>query len=1104
MQLKVFRPGFATLITMKLLMVLTIVACLQTSARGFGQTVSISLNKAPLEKVFKEITRQTGYYFVYTRSQLKISVPVTCEVSNGELKEVLALCFRNQPLSFVIEDRYVVVQTKKSMPETSIPPIPPIDITGRVINEDGEPLAGVTISAKNSNKGTFTNDKGEFLLKGVNDDDILIITSVGYYKEEMEVNKRTFFLVRLRLAVGSLDETIVMAYGKTSRRLNTGNISKVTAEEISRQPVSNPLATLQGLVTGLVATQTSGVPGASIKVQIRGQNSLSQGSEPLFIIDGVPLAANNQAINTLNSILTTDFNVGLSPFNSINPSDIESIEILKDADATAIYGSRGANGVILITTKRGKVGKPIVSANIYSGWSKITRTVNMLNTPEYIAMRQEAFKNDGLIPSNDPSDPGYAPDIIIWDTTRYTNFKDIMMGNTANTSDLHLSVSGGNQNIQFLLGSGFHHETSVFPGDMANSRISYNSNLNYNSDNKRLSINLSSIYSHDKDNLINSSISPFLLLPPNAPLLYNDEGHLNWEEGGVGFDNPLAYLSKKYQAQTENLIGHLQTEYRMPFGLTFKAAIGYNVMHVNEKSIDPISSQNPAYNPTGVLRIGNSDFKEWTLEPQIEYSKSLGKGNLSVLVGGSWQKNTQTALSIEAGGYTSDDLLESIVGGTISSKDHSFSDYRYQAIFGRINFNWDQKYLVNLSSRRDGSSRFGPSKQYAIFGAIGGGWIFSSETFMQNKLSFISFGKLRASYGSTGNDQIGNYNFLDTWNIGSNPYQSTPVLYPSGLFNADYGWEVNRKFETALELGIYKDRFLITLAYFQNKSGNQLVKYNLPGQTGFPDITKNFPALIQNSGIEFESRNSLVNHKNFQWQLNINLTVPQNKLIAFDGIENSSYASSYVIGQPLNVIFQLRSLGVDPSTGVFSFEDANKDNSINIPGDYQVIGNLDPKYFGGIQNSINYKGIQFDFLLQFKKQTGRNYFWSIYGSNTLPGFMINQPSIILDRWQKQGDYTDIQKLTAITTSEAYAAITNLRYSSSIFTDASYFRIKTLALSYTLPSAWLKKTKVALCRIYIEGQNLITFTNYEGSDPETQNLLALPPLKTLAVGFQLNF
>lgn len=1080
---------------MKLLILLTVVACLQVSASGYGQTVTLSVKNIPLEKVFKEVKRQTGFSFVYTRDQLKNILPVTINVVQADLKEVLVICFRNQPLSFVIEGNYVVIQTKN----TSLQPIPQadslIDIKGDVVNENGEPLSGATITLKTAGKSTFTNPKGEFSLVRVHETDVLIITIVGYYKLEIPIYKTGIdILIQLKVAVGNLDETIVIAYGKTSQRLNTGNVGKVSSADIAKQPVSNILGALYGRVPGLVVTQNTGVTGGKFNIQIRGRNSIAQGSEPLFIIDGVPFAANNN-INQLTSALSSLAGQGLSPFTSLNPLDIESIEILKDADATAIYGSRGANGVILITTNKGRVGKTKISMNVNSGFSKATKTMQMMNTEQYLSMRNEAFKNDGVAP-----DIFSAPDLFAWDTTRYTDFKKIFTGGTAGITDVQTSISGGSTNTQFLIGGSYHTETTVFPGDFNYERGTLNFNLNHHSSDRKFNITLNANYHTDKNKLPLMDYTSFQTLPPNLPPLYDSIGKLSWEMGGVPFDNPMAYLSQSYIASSDNLLSNLQLSYHLATGLSAKINLGYNTTIVEEKSALPKSSQNPQYSSTGFASFGYNRFKSWIAEPQLEYNKNIGKGKLTVLFGGTLQHITNAKSTLQASGYANDAMLGSTSGASNIIVYDALNQYKYGAVFGRLNYNHEDKYIVNFSGRRDGSSRFGPDNRFANFFAGGAAWLFSNEAFLKNKIKYLSFGKLRASYGTTGNDQIGDYQYLDVWSNYPYRYQGASVI-PVRLLNKDYSWEVNRKMEVGMDLGFLKDDILFSAVYYRNKSSNQLINYRLPGQTGFTSIIRNFPAVVSNEGFEFSFTSKNIHTKNFKWNLSANLTIPKNKLTSFPGLASSSYYSSYVIGKPLNIVYGYHLLGVDPTTGVYQFEDVNKDGVIGAE-DYLPSFNLDPKFYGGVNNSFEYKGWELNLFFEFKKQIGYNYNnYPVY--NFTPGGMYNLPTIFLNRWQNLGNNATIQQFTQTYTA-AYDGQYYFSNSDGRFSDASYLRLKNASISYNFSESILKRLHFQNLKIYMLAQNLLTITGYKGSDPETQNLFTLPPLKTITAGIQLIF
>jgi len=972
-----------------------------------------------------------------------------------------------------------------------------LTLKGLVITEQGEPLPSASITLKRTGFTTASTATGTFSIENVFADDTLVVTASGYDKVEEPLNERGIITVTLTRRSGQLEDVVVIAYGTTTRRRSTGSVSKLSGGDIARQPVANSLMALEGRIPGLTVTQSSGLPGASLSMQIRGQSSILQGSEPLFIIDGVPFAPNNNNTARLSSLLT-GVGAGLSPFNSINPSDIESIEVLKDADATAIYGSRGANGVVLITTKKGREGKTSLAGRFSSGWSRATTIPKMLSTQEYLQVRHEAFKNDGVTPS-----AANAPDLLLWDTTRYTDFARLLLGGTARTTDAGVTLSGGTSGTSFSAGASWHRETTIFPGDLSDTKFFVNTGIDHASPDKRFSVGMSFNYGHDANRLAGSGGASFLSLPPNAPALYTPTGALNWEEGGAAFSNPLAFLARSYTATTTNLIGSSQVSYRVVPGLILRASLGYNRHGVDEVFLTPIASQNPSTAPKGASQFGKSTFTGWVFEPQLHYNKGYDKGKLDLLGGASWQENISEGLSIGATGYTTDALLQSLAAApAISFRNNSRGEYRYAAFFGRAGYSWKEKYLVNLSGRRDGSSRFGPGNQHALFGALGAAWIFSSEGWWENAVPFISYGKLRASWGTTGNDQIGDYRYLDAWNA-AQPYGGATALFPANLYNPSFGWEINKKGEAALDLGFLKNRLLFSAALYRNRSSNQLVEYVLPTQTGFFSITDNFPALVENKGWELEFTGVISTMQSFKWTATANLSIPRNRLLSFPGLSTSAYASTYLIGQPLTVINKLIYKEVDPATGVFSFEDRNGDGTIAIPGDYAYGGHRSPKYFGGIGNTVSWGPLECHLYFVFKKQTGTSYLDTVIEPGYIPGSMVNQPVYVLHRWQKPGDDAVVQKFTATTNSAAYAALTRLRSSSGIYSDASFARLKTVSLSFDIPPTWLRALKMKSVKLYLQGQNLFTITSYKGSDPETQNLYGVPPLKNLSAGIQFN-
>jgi len=1094
---------------MRLTGILLLAAMLQVSAHGRAQTVTYSAQAVPLTQVLSAIERQTGYNIFYDVGDLEDSRPVTVQLKAASLTEALEKVLEGQSLYFEIQGNTVSISRKRIVnalpvvaPPETLPP--PGDIHGRVTDSLGNPLAGASVSVKGSHKGTQTGADGSFELKGIGEKAILVVSFTGYETQYITWDGKSGVAVRLRQDVNALQDVVInKGYYTEKQKLSTGDVGVVTAKEIQEQPVSDPLMALEGRVPGLVVTQINGVPGAQLTVQIRGQNSLVQGSSPLFVIDGVPYAPGNNAIQVLGSATGIGPGSvqpgGSSAFNNIDPAQIESIEVLKDADATAIYGSRGASGVILITTKKGKAGKLSFDGNVYQGASAVTHFMPIMNTRQYVEMRREAFANDGVTPT-----VTNAPDLLVYDTTRYTNLEKLFIGGTAHVTDAQTSLSGGNANSSFLVGAGYHHQTTVFPGDLADNRASVHLNFNQLSGDRKFIFNLSTSYSTEINRLNTGDITIYWNMPPDVPSFFDSLGNLQWQKGGVHYANPLAYLKNYYSGKTDNLLSNVLLSYQLLPGLKVRTSLGYNTLLLNETSLSPIAAQDPGYNPTGSSNYAVSQFKSWIIEPQVEYTREIARGSLNILAGSTWQEQTNGYSYISGSGYASDLLLQSIANATSVRAGNSNTEYHYTAVFGRVNYNWQDKYILNLTGRRDGSSRFGPGRQFGNFGAAGAAWIFSSEDFFRPLLSVISFGKLRGSYGTTGNDQIGDYKYLDSWTNSYNQYNSSASLMPSQLPNANYGWEINRKLEVASELGFFRDRLHFSVSWFHNRSSNQLINYALPAQTGASSVVENFPATVQNTGWEVVLTSRNIVRKDFSWTTTLNFSRPFTKLVAFPHLATSSYKNQYVVGEPLTVIKRYHSLGVDPTTGVFIFQTKTGPSSTPATTDEQQFNFLDPKLYGGIQNSLHYRGWQLDLFLQFNKQMGINY-KSMYGRYVL-GFTYNEPvEAFLHRWQKPGDHTDIQRFVTRTVASPgeIAGGVYFPFSDGIYSDASYIRLKNLSLSYTLPASLMKRSVIKNLRVYLQGQNLLTITHYLGNDPETKNFFSLPPLRTITAGLSFN-
>jgi TonB-linked SusC/RagA family outer membrane protein len=1073
--------------------VLLLATAMQVHAAGFAQTITLAEKNAPLVQVFKDIQRQSGYTFLYNTPMVKDARPVTFQVRNATLEETLAQCFAGQPLTYTVSGTTIIIRPKVA-PAASATPQPPATISGMVADKDGNPLPGVTIRVKNTTLGTATDANGHYQVQVENQEDaVLIFSFIGYESQEIQVAGQSTIAIRLVQSLSKLDDVVVVGYGTTTERNNTGAVSTITSQTIAQQPVSNPLEALQGRLAGVQVTPASGFGGSPLSVRIRGNNSLLAGNDPLYVVDGVPYPAaplnNFSAFGAFGQGASYD-----SPLNSINPGDILRIDILKDADATAIYGSRGANGVVLITTKKASTGKGKLDVNVYSGGGKVTRMLDMMDTEQYLTMRREAFANDRLTPT-----ASNAPDLLTFDPNAYTDWQKKLIGGTARITNAEANFSAGSAQTKFVLGAGYRHEGTVYPGDFGVDRANGRLTVNHNSLNNRLGIDATVGYVNTVNKQTPTDFTTLITLPPNYNP-YNADGSLYWVSG---IDNPYALLRRGIRSTTRNLLGNVAFRFQIANGLSFKTNVGINRLTMEQLSTRPVSS----ISTLSGARVASAEFGDgatttYLAEPQLDYSRQLGEGNLQVLVGGTFQQTADTRQYVYATDYVSDAALANITLANTKTyyADNSYK-YRYGSVFGRLNYNWKGKYIVNGTFRRDGSSKFGPNNRFGNFGAGGAAWVFSEESLVKDGLSFLSFGKLRGSYGVTGNDQsAGYYDYLSTFSsTGRTTYGSQVGLVPSRLANADFQWETVRKLDLALELGLLNNRLMLTADYYRSISTNQLVGYLTPTQTGFSSITGNLPAKVLNRGLELTLNSTNIQAGNFTWTSGLNFTLPENKLLEYPGLEGSSYARQFIVGQPSTITKGFEYGGIDPETGqavggyvsptgafVGSF------NTSNV-----VIRKGYPDFYGGLQNGLRYKNWNLDFFLQYTKQEARSYV-----SFTPPGqSFFNEPTWVLDRWQQPGDVASYPRATA-TFGTAYNTFFNYGNSAASTSDASFLRLKTLSLGYQVPKAALQRLHLQNLRLYVQGQNLFTITDYRGLDPEVPGLV-LPPTRLLTGGLQFS-
>lgn len=968
-------------------------------------------------------------------------------------------------------------------------------ISGRVTDEGGLPLAGATIVSSFGKGKTTTNQFGDFILNNSAVAGEIRVSFVGYQSEILPFDpEHLTFTIRLKGDNGSLNEVQVIGYGATTKRLNTGNVATLNAADIAKQPVTNVLAALSGRLAGVYVQTANGLPGGNVTIQVRGTGSITAGNNPLYIIDGVPFSS---TVGTLdgNSILSAGaINGVVSPLNSLNPADIASISVLKDADATAIYGSRGANGVILITTKKGKAGKTKVDVSVDEGQTQAANIPHLLDLSQYQAMRKEAFANAHLTPSSDPFSDNYAPDLTVWGS-QHTNWAKYFLGGKGKVNNDQVGISGGNSNTSFTLSSDYHSEKNYLPGNNFYDRGGVHSALQHTSENGKFYLQFSNAVTIDHNILANpaADIAYNITLAPNYPV-YDQFGNYNWYSGS----NPAAESTASAETSTDNIVTDLLLRYTLVKDLNVKISAGYNKINIDQTQINPTVSLYPG--STNYTNFGRNSNQSFIIEPQLTYDLHLKSSALNLLAGGTYQNSTSEGETISAYGFSSTELMDDLGSAAFYYLSNNYTQYKYVSVFGRATYNINEEYIFNATIRRDGSSRFGPNEQFGNFWSVGGAWIWSDEDFIKKTLPVLSFGKLRASYGLTGNDQIADYQYLSTYGNSYAVYQGIPGLAPTRIANPDFHWETTKKFDVALNLGLLKNRILLNVDYYRELTNDQLVSYNIPSITGFTSYEANLPAVVQNTGWEFELNTKNIQKENFNWTTTFNLTLPKNELKSFPGLAASSYANTLVVGEDITRIYGYKFVGLD-ATGTALYKTANgaSSNSPNSATDsYYTLGNKTPVLYGGFGNTFSYKNWSLDIFGQFANQSA---FGNIIYT---PGSRGNGYAIYENRWTPSNTHTNIP---AASLNNDF----NYRQSSANYFNATYFRVKNIDLSYGLPKSWLQGMKMDNGRVFFQAQNILTFWNSKIPmiDPETGPLTggvadSLPPAKTFVLGIQTTF
>jgi len=964
-------------------------------------------------------------------------------------------------------------------------------VTGQVNNGE-KPISGATVTQEGTNQVTTTSSAGTFSLQITGENPILIFRHPEYGERKITTAGKSTFNISLTEKIKSIEGVILNAgYYNVKAKESTGSIAKVAAKDIENQPVTNVLSAVQGRMSGVSITNNNGNAGGGFDIAIRGRNSLRfDGNTPLIIVNGVPL---NTTSNSVLSLSTGALSKGeSSPLNAINPNDIESFEVLKDADATAIYGSRGANGVVLITTKNGTSKDLTTELTLSTSFSQANKLIELASTEQYRKLRQDAFRLDGI-----SSYPVSAYDLNgKWDTNRQTDWYKTFIGKTFLNQQQELSLNGGTARSQTRVSIFNSQRGTVYGNDFDYRRSGFTLNSTLLSKDSKLKVVPSVFYTVEDNNLAVADLTRQVFIAPNAPELFQPDGSLNWQNNT--FENPLAQLENKYSARTKTFASRILAEYRVLPEWTFRVNGGYTQTLLQEFKTSPSTQYNPVYAATAQyssIIVGETTHGNWIVEPQLNWDKSWSVHKVSAMLGSTFEERKNDILSIHGSDFSSNELLYNLSNAKVQkvTADTEIT-YRYQALYGRINYTGKDRYILNLTARRDGSSRFGPNNRFANFGAAGAAWIFSREDFLK-KTPWLSFGKLRGSFGITGSDQIGDYQFLNTYTTATANYGGVVTLYPSRLYNPDFTWEKTAKTEAALELGLFRDAIGFTAAWYSNRSSNQLVGVPLAATTGFSTMQQNFPATVQNTGWEFDLNVAALRKKNLSWNMTANISFPSSNLLEFPNIETSSYANTYEIGKSLNIRKVYEYAGIDKATGIYQFTDFNGDGKITVD-DRKKTADFGIQFFGGFGNTFQYRNFSLLFHWEFVKQRQFDTLYSL----AAPGSLANVTTYMLDYWTPENPEAKYQRPTSGKNAAALKAFSDYKDSDAVIVDASFIRLNTVRLNWQVPFNPLGNSKLILG---VSGQNLITITKFKGLDPEVHGIY-LPNLKTYSISATLKF
>jgi TonB-linked SusC/RagA family outer membrane protein len=1131
--------------------------------------ITVDLNQPTLVEAFDKIESMTKFQFVYDDSDIDLNQRIQLNVTRQSLADVLLEISQISGLDFKQINNILKVKNRpKGKPLKVIEVILEKTISGTVTDGDtGGTLPGVNVLAKGTTTGTVTGIDGQYRLT-VNDDvQTLVFSSIGYESQEVNINGRSTIDILMMPDVQSLKEIVVVGYGTQQRTEISGSVASISGDKIQEIPVVSFDNAIQGRIAGVDVSVPSGEPGAAPQIRIRGTGSISAGNDPLFVIDGLPISRNSNLQADVGT-RTSAFSVPKqNAFASINPNDIESIEVLKDASAAAIYGSRASNGVVLVTTKKGKAGKPQVSFNVWSGVQNVMNKPDLMNASEIISYAKDS-RNNNYLQTNDPLNPDseffnpqYNPDtnagrpntdfVLIpekyenWDGTD-TDWLDLIFS-TGTQQSYNLSVSGGSENFTYYTSGGYYKEKGIVEGSEFD-RYSLNTSLtNKFSNALEAGLNLNMAFT-DNDRLpVNA---PYFARPPgivyaamvHSPVIkpYDEDGITPNQTDNQSFlgggtttaDNPLAIIQAvDEKIRNYRMFGNAYLNYKIIEDLTFKTYIGVDLDYYRQSFYTANSllyRGSTQGDPFG--QSSSAQGINWLWENTLNYNKSFAGGHkLDALVGYTSQKQNDELNLVFARNFP-DDQVTTVSGGIVTGGNSVQQEWSLVSALARVNYSFKERYLFTGTIRSDRSSRFGSDNQTGVFPSASVGWRISQEPFMTN-LDALNELKLRASYGVTGNFEIPNYGAIGL--LRSSNYilndQIVNGIVPQTLNNRNLSWETTTSFNIGLDFAFLQDRIYGTFDYYRNQTTDLLLFVNVPSSSGFQTALTNIGE-VENRGFEasFTSRNLV---GDFKWETDFNFSSNVNEVLALgpDADEIPSSGAAGVrhitqVGEPIGSyygfvvegIYQSQAeiedapddrLARDAAPGDFKFKDVNGDGQIDA-SDRTVLGSYFPDFIYGLTNRFSYG--RFDMSIFLQGVEGREIL-NLTQRHLLNGEAnFNSYAAFNDRWNSPEDPGNGEIPRADRNSGAHG--NNFRPSSFQVEDGSFVRLRNVTLGYTIPSLGKSESRL---RMYVTGTNLLMWTQYRGFNPEVnlqpdnsltpgEDYGAYPLARTFIVGLNVNF